>query len=113
MTICVSATDCLYGRPAAGIAARLARKDRDDGGWNESARGRADDQGCVHAWDPAPQLERGTYRVELDLDSYFSTIGVTPFMPTATVTFRVLDPDGPCQIALFITPYASSACRLS
>jgi 5-hydroxyisourate hydrolase len=110
VSITVTATDGLHGRPAAGIEIQLER--RDDDGWRERACGRADAGGQVRQWQPDGGLERGTYRVELDLDGYFAALGVVPFLPVATVTFRLPDAAEPCHIAVVITPAASAAYRV-
>lgn|SRR5487761_1398470 len=109
MSITITAIDCLHGHPAAGVLVQLAR--RNDHGWREPSKGCTDDTGNVGSWDPEPKLERGVYRVELDLDGYFATLGIAPFMPTAVASFRVLDSSEPCRITLLVTPYTTIAYR--
>jgi 5-hydroxyisourate hydrolase-like protein (transthyretin family) len=110
VSITISAIDCVHGRPAAGILARLERKQ--EHGWGRPSRGRTDDSGHVSYWNPEPEIERGIYRVELDLDSHFASLGIAPFMPTAVASFRILDSREPCRIAMLITPYACVAYRV-
>jgi 5-hydroxyisourate hydrolase-like protein (transthyretin family) len=110
VSITIIATDIRHGLPAAGILARLER--RNEHGWHRPSHGRTDDSGQVSGWDPEPEIERGIYRVELDLDGYFASLGIASFMPTAMVSFRILDSQEPCHIAMLIGPYASVAYRV-
>jgi 5-hydroxyisourate hydrolase len=110
VSITIRAIDSVHGRPAAGILAHLERKN--EHGWGRPSRGRTDDNGQISGWDPEPEIERGIYRVELDLDSHFASLGIAPFMPTAVVSFRILDALEPCSIAMLITPYACVAYRV-
>ena len=114
MSITIRAIDCVHGRPAAGITAQLARVNK-PGLCRPSqcrpSQGRTDDLGQVSHWDPEPGIERGIYRVELDIDGYFASLGITPFMPTAVVSFRITDSPEPCHVTVLITPYASLAYR--
>jgi 5-hydroxyisourate hydrolase-like protein (transthyretin family) len=110
VSITIAAIDCLHGRPAAGVLAQLERKD--EHGWCPLSQARTDDSGQITQWDPEPEIERRIYRVELDLDGYFASLGIAPFMPTAVVSFRILDSLEPCRIAILITPYACVANRV-
>lgn len=87
LTLCV--LDCMYGRPAEGIAVRLER--RICGQLGETTEQRTDNKGQVRAWQPVPIVTHGIYRLACDIDSYFTTIGVTPLFPRITTEFRVLD----------------------
>jgi 5-hydroxyisourate hydrolase len=91
----------VYGIPAAGIAVRLDQAV--NGTWIELSH-------CVTGEDgrlDRCQLEldkSGTYRLEFDTDSYFVSLGVTPFYAAVTVEFRIPDPGYPYRVWLLLTP---------
>jgi 5-hydroxyisourate hydrolase len=87
------------------------RLDRDiEGTWIEQLRDQTDGEGRICDWLGLP-LDRGAYRLEFDLDAYFSSLGVAPFYPVVTVRFRIPQPSNPCHISLLITPTAYFTCR--
>ncbi len=103
MTVVVKAIDGTYGRPAVGISVRL---DRDiEGTWTEQQRDTTDEEGDVSRLRDI-QFVQGVYRLEFDLDSYFSSMGITPFYPTVSMKIRVADPGQSYYISLVITPSA-------
>jgi 5-hydroxyisourate hydrolase len=105
MTIAVSVTDCTYGRGAQGLGIGLER--RSNGVWGDLMQGCTDDKGQVSDWSPMLALTRGIYRIHLDIDTYFVTLGVVPVYPSVTITFRVRDPATRYNVAVLITPYAN------
>jgi 5-hydroxyisourate hydrolase len=103
MGVSVRVFDCMCGKPAIGMSVRL---DRDlDGIWITEKRNHIDDDGRVSDWVNST-LAYGAYQLEFDLDGYFSSLGVMPFYPAVTLTFRVLDPAQLIDLSLLITPYA-------
>jgi 5-hydroxyisourate hydrolase len=93
----------MCGKPPIGMTVRLDREF--DGTWIAEKKDLTDDDGRIKDWVDSP-LPRGAYKLEFDLDSYFSSLGVMPFYPVVTLSFRVLDPAHPLDISLLITPYA-------
>ncbi len=104
MSVSIHVVDGVHGRPLVGLAARL--KSCIDGAWIEQVHAKTDEDGRICEW-PGPALARGVYQLELDLDGYFSGLGITPFYPAITVSFRIIDPDSSNCISMLITP---SAC---
>jgi 5-hydroxyisourate hydrolase len=103
MSVFVQVIDGTYGRPAAGVAVRLERDV--EGVWTEQRRDMTGDDGnIVRLCDG--KLTRGTYRLEFDVDSYFSSLGIAPFCPTVAMKFRMSDPAQLHRISLIITPSA-------
>jgi 5-hydroxyisourate hydrolase-like protein (transthyretin family) len=51
-------------------------------------------------------VDRGVYRIELDVDGYFASLGIAPFYPTITVSLRVQSPERSYTVPVLITPYA-------
>ncbi len=107
MNIAVNVLDCLHGHAATGVVVRLARADGKD--WLDVAVGRTDENGRVTVWKPEFIIQRGVYRAELNLDAYFTALGISPFIPTAIVSFRVLDPVAAYNIFLSVTPVFCAA----
>jgi 5-hydroxyisourate hydrolase len=108
MTVSVRVIDGTYGRPATGVSVRL---DRDiEGSWTEQKWDVTDEEGNIAKLCDA-QFTRGVYRLEFDLDSYFSSMGVTPFYPVVTMKFRIADPGQNHHISLLITPSAYCTYR--
>ena len=101
MNIAVNVLDCLHGHAATGVEVRLFRADGKN--WLDVAVGRTDENGFITVWKPEFIIHRGVYRAELNLDAYFTSLGVTPFMPTATVNCRVVDAVATYNIYLSIT----------
>lgn len=103
MSVSVQVVNGVYGLAAAGLAVRLDRAD--GGGWTEVARAKTDDDGHVSTWQSAIDSP-GAYRLEFGTDSYFTSLGITPFYPVVTVEFRLPDPGYPHQVRLLLTPWS-------
>ena len=101
MSVSVHVINAVYGRPVIGMSARL--DSQIDGAWIEQLRVKTDDKGDVSGW-PDWSVARGLYRLELDLDGYFSSLGITPFYPAITIRFRIIDPSYEHHISILITP---------
>lgn len=106
MSISVEVIDCMHGRPAEGIAVRL--ESQVGGAWGEPTRGVTDENGLLREWQPSLVVARRIYRIELDIDRYYATLGIVPFLPRVTITFRVLDPAERHHLPISITPYSQS-----
>jgi len=102
MSVSVHVIDGVYGRAVIGMSVRLDRYI--DGSWIEQLRDKTDDDGL--SGGPSASLERGVYRLELDLDGYFSSLGITPFYPAINIVFRIGDQNYSHRISLLITPSA-------
>jgi 5-hydroxyisourate hydrolase len=102
MSVSVQVVDGVYGRSMIGMSLRFDRYI--DGSWIEQLRAKTDDDGV--SGGPSAPVERGIYRLELDLDGYFSSLGITPFYPAINIVFRTGDPNYSHRISLLITPSA-------
>lgn len=103
MSVLVHIVDGVHGRPVIGMSGRL--DSRIDGAWVEQLRVKTDGRGTLSG-SPDWPLTRGLYQLELDLDGYFSSLGIIPFYPAITICFRIADPSYVHQISLLITPTA-------
>lgn len=94
MSLSTHVLDAAAGRPAAGVAVRLERRDG-----TLLASGTTDADGRITGWD-SPE---GVHRLVFEVD--------TPFYPEVVVTFRVTDPGEHHHVPLLLSPYAYSTYR--
>jgi 5-hydroxyisourate hydrolase len=103
MSVSLQVLDCAYGRPAVGMPVRLDRQV--DGQWREQFMDRTDGQGYLTA-SPVRPLERGVYRLVLDVGCYFAAFGSFSPFPSISVDFRAVDSGDSAQVSVIITRYA-------
>jgi 5-hydroxyisourate hydrolase len=102
MSMTVHVVDCAHGRPAAGM---LIQVDRDiDGRWSRQLWDRTNAAGVLEA-GAAGELGRGVYRLILDADSYFATLGAFSAFPSITVSLRVADGVSCLRISIVLTGF--------
>lgn len=97
MNITVRVIDCLNGKGAEGVSVLLSDE-------LHEIRGVTDEKG---RFNYVNRREAGfghdTYRLELDIDAYFATLGVIPFYRKIITAFRLLDSVEEFNIAALIT----------
>jgi len=104
MSVSVSIVDCVYGRPAVGMAIRLIRDA--DGVLTQQWRLRTDDDGHISGPADTP-LPHGTYELELDIEGYFTTLGFMSLNSAITVRFHLPGGNYHYCLAALVSP---SAC---
>lgn len=105
MRIFTQVLDGTYGKPAAGVAARLARVS--DSMWVIVADAETNEEGRIESWD-SRHLKQGLYRIVFDSDSYFAKLGIAIAYPEVAVVFR-MEPDSHAfQVQLTLAPYSYS-----
>jgi 5-hydroxyisourate hydrolase len=92
--------DATSGRPAAGVAIRLERRDG-----TVVTTAETDFDGRVGM--VADGLDAGTYRLVFDTGGYFSDT----FYPEIAVTFTVGGPEQHYHVPLLLSPFAYSTYR--
>lgn len=103
--------DLAAGRPAAGIAVTLSKREGQE--WEvvatrtTDADGRISDLLAAINAAPAP----GVYRLHFALEHYFQTRGVESFYPYAEVTFTIRDPGQHHHVPLLLSPFGYSTYR--
>jgi 5-hydroxyisourate hydrolase len=107
--VSVEVVDCAFGRPAEGVAVRLLREV--DGGWRPVGATKTDGDGL--AFLRGDTAARGRYRLVLDLDRYFSGLGVAPLQSCVELVFRVFSPEEPVPFVVMVTPSSSSVYRVA
>jgi len=109
MLVSLDVVDAMIGRPAEGIPVTL-RRDGEANGLTMPSQ-LTDAMGRV-AW-PEPSGPRGKYRLEVELDRYYGSIGVAPFQSCVHMDFRVFDADETINLLLIISPTSNVTCRLA
>ncbi|MEV5568883.1 hydroxyisourate hydrolase [Spirillospora sp. NPDC052269] len=102
MSLSTHVLDAAKGRPAAGVAVRLER--REDGRYREIAEARTDADGRIRDWGGV-EIGAGTYRL------IFETEGLSDFYPEVAVAFVVDDPGRHFHVPLLLSPFAYSTYR--
>jgi 5-hydroxyisourate hydrolase len=105
MIVSAQALDGVYGRPAAGVRARLERPA--DGVWTSIADAQTDVDGNIAHFAPGV-LPRGPYRIVFDSDHYFAGLGVAAAYPEIAVVFRVRAEPQDYQVQVLMTPHSYS-----
>lgn len=95
------------GRPAAGVAVGLYR--RDGGTWTIVANSTTDADGRAKELGPE-QLPPGTYRLNFGTGSYYQSLGAPTFFPEVDLVFSVTGVEH-YHIPLLLSPFAYSTYR--
>ena len=102
--------DTSRGRPAAGVAVTLARKNA-DGAWSDVASGRTNDDGRVSDLLEPGKLAAGCYRLAFDTRAYFDASGTATFYPEVVVTFDVADASQHYHVPVLLSPFGYTTYR--
>jgi len=102
--VLVSVVDGIHGQPANGVRVQLSRS---NGNATASAvSGYTNEEGQFRFVETSPYSGGVTYSVELDVDRYFSVIGIASFYRRTTLMFRVLNANDEYRIRFLITPFS-------
>ncbi len=102
--------DTSLGRPAAGVAVTLER--REAGVFIELGRGRTDADGrCRELLPQGVSLQASVYRLSFDSGAYFGERGVPAFYPQVSVVFEVREPARHHHVPLLLSPFGYSTYR--
>ncbi|MFT4730597.1 MAG: 5-hydroxyisourate hydrolase [Granulosicoccus sp.] len=102
--------DTSRGRPAGAVTVNLYR-DSDVHLSNPIATGVTDVDGRVTQWDRNVERLAGSYRLEFDVDSYFSGIGESSFYSDIQIAFKVVDDAEHYHVPLLLNPFGYSTYR--
>jgi 5-hydroxyisourate hydrolase len=100
--------DCVYGRPAVGVSARVMTNPQ--GKIKEYARCRTDATGRMTLEleeKPASRL----FQIDFDINGYFAALGVTPFYPKISLNFRMPVHISHYKLIVLITPSSYSVLK--
>ena len=93
--------DLAAGRPRAGLAVRLDRRNG-AGDWQPIAEAVTDQDGRVRSWPDAPETTAGDHRLT------FATGG---FFPEVSVVFHVDQPERRLHVPLLLSPFGYTTYR--
>lgn len=105
MNVTAQVLDVVYGRPAAGVPARLEQRMPE--GWEPIAGAATDDDGHILDW-AMKRLDQGDYRIVFDSAAYFSSLGVSAGYPEIAVALAMVDETDACQVQVLVAPYSYS-----
>lgn len=108
MSVFAEIVDGTFGCAAEGVPVTLQREV--DAYWQPQASAITDACGRAPALPTEPL--RGRYRLALDLDKYFSALGVEPFQSRVEVTFRIFSPADDVHLLVLVTASSTSICRM-
>ena len=106
MNISTHVLDTARGRPAAGVAVTLSRRNA-KGAWSEVANAVTDADGRVKEFS-AGHLEPGEHRLVFDTGAYFDGAG---FYPEVSIVFTVRDAGTHHHVPLLLSPFGYSTYR--
>ena len=106
--------DTAHGRPAAGVAIALYRREADErrllGRFSTNADGRCDAPLLADA-----ALQAGTYELDFEVGDYFARLGVAQaeprFLDVVTVRVGIADAGANHHVPLLVSPYGYSTYR--
>lgn len=103
--------DVAHGRPAAGVAVLLERRDA-SGAFAEVGRGVTDADGRLKTLlGPGSGLAPGTWRLTFATGAYFEAAGAPAFHPSVNVTFTVGDASQHYHVPVLISPFGYTTYR--
>lgn len=103
--------DTSLGRPAAGVAVVLDRRDANSR-WTEVGRGLTDSDGRLKTLYPAADpLQAGVYRLTFDTLRYFESLNVKTFYPEVIVVVETQAGESHYHVPLLLTPFGFTTYR--
>ncbi len=102
--------DVSRGRPAAGIAVSVER--REGGAWLPAGSSMTDDDGrAADLLATDTQLGAGEYRLTFDTGAYFASSQTRAFYPHVSIAFEVTAPEEHHHVPLLLSPFGYSTYR--
>lgn len=110
MNITVIVFDGVHGQPAEGIAVSIGRHSHDS--QIGIGQGHANEKGQFrYAANRSDITDGETYYIEINIESYFATLGIASSQRRIIIFFRVFGEDE-FRIASLITPFAQTTCQI-
>jgi 5-hydroxyisourate hydrolase len=101
VNLSVYVVDTLFGVPGADIHVGLQHTTVS--GWVDLAEGYTGPDGRFTVWRGSLRVS-ATFRLELELDRYYTTLGSVPLFPRAIVVFRVGDSGEDLHLTVLVSP---------
>ena len=110
MGISTHVLDTARGRPGNGISVTLEIESQ--GAFSMVGRGVTNADGRITALlAEGTLLQAGVYRLSFELESYFKTLGIDAFYPSASIVFRVKNAAEHFHVPLLLSPFGFSTYR--
>ncbi len=97
--------DLVHGKPADGILVRLYS------GTALVAEGKTDADGRVAMWDKQFSINKGKYRLEFSVESWFDRRGEQSFYEDVHISFRIDNAEEHYHVPLLLSPFGYSTYR--
>lgn len=108
MNITVSVIDGVYGRPAEGVEVRIAFSS--PGEPDMKSKGPTDFEGNFsYSADTESMVRSQTCGVQLDVDAYFTSLGIIAGWTQMTLLTRIIDSEHTHRVVAVITPFNLTA----
>lgn len=101
--------DTHLGKPAAGMAVSLHKKDGDN--WTQIASAKTNSDGRIVDWLDGQEREQNVYKITFETDAYFDQQGLTCFYPSVSFEFRIEHTDEHYHVPLLISAHGMSTYR--
>lgn len=100
--------DTALGKPAAGIAISLDRRNGNE--WTEIGSGITNTDGRLSDLLDSP-LESAHYRLNFATETYFTAQGIVGFYPVVRIEFLVAQPGQHYHVPLLLSPFGYATYR--
>jgi cysteine synthase A len=110
MRLSANVVDCAYGVVAPN--AELQLRQQHDEQWRSVTHGWTDADAGRTEWD-FPQIQSGTYQLEIDISAYYAALGVLPLHPRVIVEFCVLDSTVDLNLTVLVTANSFHIYRIN
>ena len=105
VNININVVDGVSGRPAEGVDVNIVGQSAEE--WHHCIRGLTDSQGNFTYSSGAERLPaRERYTVELDVDAYFTSLGLMAGYRQISLLVRIAGAEKDYRIVTLITPFA-------
>lgn len=101
--------DTSLGRPAAGVAVTLARREGER--WIQVGAGTTNDDGRITDLLAPGSLDAGVFQIVFEVAAYFEQGERACFYPRVSIEFEITAPDEHYHVPLLLNPFGYSTYR--
>lgn len=108
MSFSIRVIDSIYGQPAVGLSINFSREL--EGAIADQWSDQTGEDGRISGL-MASSRAHGSYILEIDLDSYFPTLGYASLFSAVSTRFRLSNEECHYELSIFITPASCFVLR--